>query len=93
VDFTSTRDIDRHTRYGLLTLEICEVANVNYATSYRTATTLSAGFLPLSPNTPDPSSPEELIPMHYSFQKWVHAVHRKFFNQFLRHCISGNTIA
>jgi hypothetical protein len=71
-------DIDRHTPYGQLTLEMCEVANVNYLTSYRTATTLSAGLLPLSPNTPDPSLPDELVPVHYSFQKWVHAVHRKY---------------
>ena len=47
-EFHQYPDIDRHSPYGLLTLEMCEVANVNYATSYRTATTISTGLLSLS---------------------------------------------
>ncbi len=57
---------------------MCEAAGVSYATSYRSAKTLSASLIPQGVNMPDPSSPDELIPTHYSFQKWVNAVHRKF---------------
>ncbi len=57
---------------------MCTVPNVSYATSYRTATTLSTDVFPLSLNAPDPSSPNELVTTHYKFKKWVTDVHRKF---------------
>ncbi len=71
-------EIDHHTNYGRLTLEMCAVAQVEYHESYRSQTILFSHQIPQTGLIPNPSDDTEYIPTRHIFAQWIDDILAKF---------------